>query len=361
MNYKKAGVDIEAGEIVVKNIEGLVKRTFNSRVFGEFGSFAGMYDFSDFKNFAAPVLVTSTDGVGTKIEIAKKINRFDTIGIDLVGMILNDIIVTGAKPIFLTDYIAVGKINQRVITEIMTGISEACFQADCVILGGETAEHPGVMKEDEIDIAGAAVGVVEKSKILGSHRVNPGDIIFAIPSSGLHSNGFSLVRSILRDWDLNATYVGLEAPLGEILIKPTNVYVQEILAIADLLQDKLHSVSHITGGGIAANVARVISDGLHAKINRNSWIPQDIFQFLAKTGNISRIEMEKTFNMGIGMVLICDPSAEHMLKDRMTSLLKIGIIEEAAVNATSDASPKGGRGGLCSLVGGYSGEHLNEG
>lgn len=361
MSYKKAGVDIEAGEIIVKNIENLVTRTFNSRVVGKFGSFAGLYDLSDYKNFDAPILVTSTDGVGTKIEIAKKMNKFNTIGVDLVGMILNDVIVTGAKPLFLTDYIAVGKIDQRVITEIMIGISEACSQADCVILGGETAEHPGVMKEDDIDLAGAAVGVVEKSKILGPQKVKSGDIIFALPSSGLHSNGFSLVRNIFKDWDLTATYEGLGAPLGEILLNPTNVYVQEILAISDLLKDQLHSVSHITGGGIAANVARVISEGLHAKIYRKSWTPQNIFQFLSKTGNISRIEMEKTFNMGVGMIIICDPEAESVLEEKIISpLVKIGIIEEAVKDATSDALPKGGRGGLCSLLGDYSGEALNE-
>jgi len=339
-DYKSAGVDTEAGEKAVELMKADIQKTFNKNVLGDFGGFAGMYDIKKIKNYIHPVLTTSTDGVGTKIKIAQQLDIHNTIGIDLVAMVLNDLVVTGSKPLFMTDYIAVGKVIPEKIQQIVEGITNGCKQADCALIGGETAEHPGVMSEDDYDLAAAAVGVVEKSEILDKDKIKISDKIYALSSSGVHSNGFSLVRRIIKDKDLNQTPQNFTQTLGETLLTPTKIYVKEILN----LKNKLHAVAHVTGGGIAANIARVIPEHLHAEINRDQILKPEIFNYLQSQGNLETTEMEKTFNMGLGAVLITDQELDLPL---------IGEIKERTNQTTTDAKPKGGLGGSCSLTGNY--------
>lgn len=340
-DYKSAGVDTEAGEKAVQLMKDSIKRTFNKNVLGNFGGFAGLYDFSEIKNYKHPILTTSTDGVGTKIKIAQSLDIHNTIGIDLVAMVLNDLVVTGSKPLFLTDYIATGKVIPEKIQAIIEGIAKGCEEASCALIGGETAEHPGVMDENDYDLAAAGVGVVEKDELLTSEKVISGDLIYAIPSSGLHSNGFSLVRKIIQDKDLNQTPQDFTQSLGETLLTPTFIYVKEVLR----LKNKLHAVSNITGGGIAANIARVIPQHLHAEINREQMHLPIIFKYLQHEGNLEIFEMEKTFNIGVGAALI---TSEDL------PLTVIGTIKKRDENTISDSAPKGGTGGSCSLVGTYN-------
>jgi phosphoribosylformylglycinamidine cyclo-ligase len=339
-DYKSAGVDTEAGEKAVQLMKADINKTLNKNVLDNFGGFAGLYDISELKNYKHPILTTSTDGVGTKIKIAQSLDIHNTIGIDLVAMVLNDLVVTGSKPLFLTDYIAIGKVIPEKIRAIVEGIANACQQADCALIGGETAEHPGVMQVEDYDLAAAAVGVVEKEDILSKERVKAGDLIYALPSSGLHSNGFSLVRQIIKDQNLNQSPQNFTKSLGETLLVPTNIYVKEILN----LKHKLHSVAHITGGGIAANVARVIPNDLHAELDRSKWQLPIIFKFLKTQGNLEILEMERTFNMGLGAALITDQELPIQV---------IGQIKNRTTETKSDAEPKGGEGGSCSLIGSY--------
>lgn len=339
-DYKSAGVDTEAGEKAVQLMKASIKKTFNKNVLGDFGGFAGLYDISEIKNYKHPIITTSTDGVGTKIKIAQSLDIHNTIGIDLVAMVLNDLVVTGSKPLFLTDYIATGKVIPEKIQAIVEGIAKGCKEADCSLIGGETAEHPGVMDKHDYDLAAAGVGVVEKEELLTSKKVKAGDSIYVSPSSGLHSNGFSLVRKIIKDENLNQTPQNFTQTLGETLLTPTRIYVKEILN----LKHKLHVVSHITGGGIAANVARVLPENLHAELNRESWQVPEIFNYLKHQGNLEIQQMEKIFNMGVGVVLITDQELP---------LQVIGEVKTTNETTKSDSEPKGGSGGSCSLAGRY--------
>ena len=304
-NYKKAGVDIHAGYEAVSRIKKHVERTKTPGVMGGIGGFGGMFDLSHpaFSRYKEPVLVSGTDGVGTKLMLAFQMNKHDTIGIDAVAMSVNDIITVGAEPLFFLDYIACGKLNPAVMEDIVKGISDGCVQSGCALIGGEMAEHPDMMPDDEYDIAGFCVGIAEKQKMLAVSQVTAGDALIGIASSGMHSNGFSLVRKIISDKKLNLqqTYSGFSAALGEVLLTPTRIYTA---AIARLFEAELpKGVSNITGGGFQENVPRILPAGLGAEICRTAWEVPQVFKFLQEQGGLSDEEMFNTYNMGIGMVV----------------------------------------------------------
>jgi phosphoribosylformylglycinamidine cyclo-ligase len=343
--YQDAGVDTEAGEEAVALIQSL-----QSTALDGIGGFTGLIDVNFLKDYSNPLLATGTDGVGTKIEIAKALDKHDTIGIDLVAMIANDIVTTGAKPLFMTDYIATGKVNPQQIKDIVSGIVRGCEMTGMKLVGGETAEHPGVMNDDDYDLAGAAVGVVEKDEVLGSDKVKAGDVLVALSSSGVHSNGFSLVRKIIKDnkLDLHNTY-SLADTLGTTLLTPTTIYVQTCLDLIYKHQSNIHALAHITGGGIAANVARVIPENLTAVIDRSTWQLPAIFSFLQNTANVEVSSMEKTFNQGIGMIAVMDKAAVRET-DGMWVCGEVRIRTETDI---SDSPAKGGKGGAVILQGNY--------
>jgi phosphoribosylformylglycinamidine cyclo-ligase len=308
--YAAAGVDIEAGDRAVELMKEWVAKTRRPEVMGDVGGFAGLFDASVLAQRAHPVLATSTDGVGTKVAIAQALDRHDTIGFDLVGMVVDDLVVCGAEPLFMTDYIACGKVDPERIAAIVQGIAMACSGAGCALLGGETAEHPGLLGPDEYDLAGAATGVVERDKILGADRVTSGDVVLALESSGLHSNGYSLVRHILgkqSSWTLDRYVPELGQTLGEELLAPTRIYARDCLALIGAVE--VHAMSHITGGGLASNLARVIPDSCHVRIDRTTWQPAAIFRLIEKLGEISQHDLEATFNMGVGMVAVLPPDS----------------------------------------------------
>jgi phosphoribosylformylglycinamidine cyclo-ligase len=308
--YKEAGVDIDAGDRAVELMKASIAKATRPEVMGGIGGFAGLFDASALKKLHKPLLATSTDGVGTKTEIARQMGIYDTIGEDLVAMVVDDLVVCGAEPLFMTDYIAVGKVIPERIADIVKGIAKGCEKANTALIGGETAEHPGLLKEDEFDIAGAATGVVDAEKQLGSHRVKAGDVIIAMPASGFHANGYSLVRHILatQKLDLQKKYEGLTRTLGEILLTPTEIYTLDCLALIKAQPEMIRTFSHITGGGLADNTARVIPDGLIAKYDRTTWeIPAEM-KFMADVAKVPQADMERTWNCGIGMVAIVDPA-----------------------------------------------------
>ena len=303
--YAAAGVDIEAGDRAVELMKASVARTRRPEVLGGLGGFAGFFDASALKGYAHPVLATSTDGVGTKVAIAQALDKHDTIGIDLVGMLVDDLVVCGAEPLFVTDYIATGRVVPERIAAIVSGIADACVAAGCSLVGGETAEHPGLLGPDEYDIAGATTGVVERDDILGAHRVEVGDAVIAMASSGLHSNGYSLVRHVLLNqagWALDRHVDELGRTLGEELLEPTKVYALDVLDL--IAKADVHAMSHITGGGLANNLARVIPDGMAAVLQRSSWTPPAVFQLVQRVGDLSQADVDATLNMGVGMVAI---------------------------------------------------------
>jgi len=304
--YAAAGVDIEAGDRAVELIKGRLRST-RPEVVGGLGGFAGLFRIDDRR-----LLATSTDGVGTKVAIAQAMDRHDTIGIDLVGMVVDDIVVCGAEPLFMTDYIACGRVVPERIADIVAGIDAGCVLAGCALVGGETAEHPGLLGPDDYDVAGAATGVVDADAVLGPERVRAGDVVIAMASSGLHSNGYSLARHVLLD----VARIGLDStadlgePLGEVLLTPTRIYTKDCLALIAELRDAdghdggVHAFSHVTGGGLTANLERVLPAGLTASIDRSSWTPAPIFEVIASRGNVTADEMERTFNLGVGMVAV---------------------------------------------------------
>lgn len=306
--YATAGVDVEAGDRAVELMKSAVAATHNEHVFGQVGGFAGMFDVSFLKDYTRPLLATSTDGVGTKVAIAQALDIHHTIGYDLVGMVVDDIVVSGAKPLFMTDYIACGKVIPERIAGIVRGIAEACKEADVALVGGETAEHPGLLGPDEYDVAGAATGAIEADDLLGAHKVNAGDAIIGVPSSGIHSNGYSLVRRIIADagWDLSRDVADFGRTLGEELLEPTKVYTGELLSLYGRVPGAVHSVSHVTGGGLSANVARVLPAGTVAVMKRGSWDIPAVFNVLGDLGNVPRADRERTWNLGVGMVLVVD-------------------------------------------------------
>ncbi len=318
LTYKQAGVDIDAGDRFVNLIKPLVRKTFRPEVLTDLGGFGGLFRLPA-RRYKDPVLVSGTDGVGTKLKVAFQMDRHDTVGIDLVAMCVNDVVVSGAEPIFFLDYFATGKLEPEKSVEIIKGIAEGCKQAGCALIGGETAEMPSIYAEGEYDLAGFAVGVVEKAKIVDGRRVKAGDALIGLASSGLHSNGYSLVRKVIFDTaglSLHDRISDLSRPLGEELLTPTRIYVKSILSLLKdaPLAGAIKGIAHITGGGITENLPRVLPSGCGALITRSSWEVPPIFGFLQHKGGIAEPEMYRTFNMGLGMILVVS-------RDKVTKLL----------------------------------------
>ena len=317
-SYRKAGVDITAGYQGVKLMAPHVERTMIPGVVSGIGGFGGLFA-PDLSGMREPVLVSGTDGVGTKIRIAQLLDRHDTVGVDCVAMCVNDIICCGAKPLFFLDYIAIGKNVPEKVAALVSGVAEGCVQAGCALIGGETAEHPGVMDAEDYDLAGFSVGIVDRGDIIDPSRVRPGDVVLALPSSGLHSNGFSLVRKVfdVEHADLNAYSDELGRTLGEALLEPTVIYVKPVLAAISAAE--VHGVSHITGGGFYENVPRMMVDGLTAQIKLDSFPTLPIFSLIQKAGNIPARDMYNTFNMGIGMILAVPASQAQAALDALAA------------------------------------------
>ncbi|MGK0283638.1 MAG: phosphoribosylformylglycinamidine cyclo-ligase [Patiriisocius sp.] len=305
LTYADAGVDINAGNELVQKIKPLVARTKRPGILGGIGGFGGMFELP-VDRYQQPVMVSGADGVGTKLKLAIELGIHDTIGIDLVAMCVNDIIVCGAEPLWFLDYLATGKLDVEQAHNIISGIAEGCVQSGAALLGGETAEMPGIYSGDDYDLAGFAVGVVEKAKIIDGSLVAPGDVLIALASSGPHSNGYSLIRKVIDGHDLTGRPDNLtdERTLGETLLAPTKIYAKSIAAV--LSRHVIHAIAHITGGGLTENIPRVMPEDTVAAINLNSWTMPEIFHWLQSTGNISDAEMRKTFNCGVGMMLVAD-------------------------------------------------------
>ncbi|MFL6060942.1 MAG: phosphoribosylformylglycinamidine cyclo-ligase [Marmoricola sp.] len=307
--YEAAGVSIEAGDKAVELMKVWIEKARRPEMMGGIGGFAGLFDASALKSYDKPVLATSTDGVGTKVAIAQALDKHDTIGFDLVGMVVDDLVVCGAEPLFMTDYIATGKVVPERIAAIVQGIAEACVAAGCALSGGETAEHPGLLGVDEYDVAGAATGVVDADALLGAHLVRPGDVAIAMASSGLHSNGYSLVRHVLLNEagrSLTEHVDDLGRTLGEELLEPTRVYAKACLDLAR--RTGVHAMSHITGGGLAANLERVLPEDVTVTLDRGTWALPAVFSLVAETGGVERADLEKTLNCGVGMVALVPES-----------------------------------------------------
>ena len=318
-SYEKAGVNLEAGYEVVRRIKSHVASTARTGVMGNIGSFGGMFDLSSL-NMKEPVLVSGTDGVGTKLKLAFALDRHDTIGIDAVAMCVNDVLAQGAEPLFFLDYVAVGHNEPWKVEAIVSGVAEGCRQAGCALVGGETAEMPGMYSDGEYDIAGFTVGAVEKSKLIDGSKVKAGDVLVGIASSGVHSNGFSLVRKIFADnsLDLSASYPELDGRnLGDVALTPTKIYVKQVLDV--IRQCDVHGVAHITGGGFDENIPRILHEGQGIEIREGSWEILPIFRFLEKYGRIAHREMFNIFNMGIGMVLALNASESQKAIDILAS------------------------------------------
>lgn len=309
MDYKNAGVDIEAGYRSVELMKKHVKQTMRPEVLGGLGGFAGAFDLSGIKKMEEPVLLSGTDGCGTKVKLAFLMDKHDTIGIDAVAMCVNDIACSGGEPLFFLDYIACGKNYPEKIASIVSGVAEGCKQSGCALVGGETAEHPGLIPEDEYDLAGFAVGVADKKDIISGEDIRPGDVLIGMASTGVHSNGFSLVRKVfeMTKESLDTYYEELKGTLGETLITPTRIYVKALKAVKDS-GVKIKGCSHITGGGFYENIPRMLPDGVRAVIEKDSYEVPAIFRLLAKKGNIAEEMMYNTFNMGLGMVIAVDPA-----------------------------------------------------
>ncbi|MEU7430348.1 phosphoribosylformylglycinamidine cyclo-ligase [Streptomyces sioyaensis] len=322
-SYAAAGVDIEAGDRAVDLMKEWVKKATRPEVVGGLGGFAGLFDASVLKRYERPLLASATDGVGTKVDIARKMGVYDSIGHDLVGMVVDDLVVCGAEPLFMTDYICVGKVYPERVAAIVKGIAEGCVLAGCALVGGETAEHPGLLGADEFDVAGAGTGVVEADRVLGADRIRTGDAVIAMASSGLHSNGYSLVRHVLFDragMPLDREVPEFGRTLGEELLEPTKIYSLDCLALTRTTE--VHAFSHITGGGLANNLARVIPDGLHATVDRGTWTPGPVFDLVGSAGAVERLELEKTLNMGVGMIAVVP---QESVQAALTTLADRGV------------------------------------
>ena len=339
--YAAAGVDIAAGERAVALLRPHAQRATRSEVLDGIGGFAGLFKLR-LDRWREPVLAASTDGVGTKVAIAQQMDTHHTIGIDLVAMVVDDLVVCGAEPLFLQDYIAVGKIVPERIAELVSGIAAGCAQAGCALLGGETAEHPGLMTDGDYDLSATGVGVVEADAVLGPDRVRPGDVVVAFGSSGLHSNGYSLARNVLLDiarMPLDGHVEEFGRTLGEQLLQPTRIYAKDCLAL--VAETEVRTFAHITGGGLAANLARVIPRGLVAVLDRGTWTPAAEFALIARRGRVPRVEMERTFNMGVGMVAVVQPDdverAMAVLTARHVPAWVLGEVHKACdVGADAD-------------------------
>ena len=330
--YAAAGVSIEEGDRAVELFAPHAKRATRPEVLGGLGGFAGLFKLGGYKE---PILAAGSDGVGTKLAVAQAMDKHDTIGIDLVAMCVDDLVVCGAEPLFLQDYIAVGKVVPEKVAEVVKGIAEGCVQAGAALLGGETAEHPGMMEENEYDVSATAVGVVEADGVLGPDKVRDGDVLIAMGSSGLHSNGYSLARHVLLEqagMPLDSHVEELGRPLGEELLEPTRIYAKDCLALAS--ECSVSTFCHVTGGGLAGNLERVIPEGLAADINRASWTPGQIFKLISSVGKVELAEMEKTFNMGVGMIAVVNPEdrdrALAMLTARHIDAWELGTVRSAS-------------------------------
>ena len=320
MDYKSSGVDIEAGYKSVELMKQYVKTTMRPEVLGGLGGFSGAFSLEKIKDMEKPTLVSGTDGVGTKIKLAFLMDKHDTIGIDCVAMCVNDIACAGGEPLFFLDYIACGKNIPEKIAEIVKGVSAGCVQSEAALIGGETAEHPGLMPEDEYDLAGFAVGVVDEKDLITGENLKPGDVLIGMASSGVHSNGFSLVRKVfdMTVESLNTYYDELAATLGETLLAPTRIYVKALKAVKEA-GVTVKACSHITGGGFYENVPRMLKEGTHAVINKNSYPVPPIFTLMAKKGNIEEHMMYNTYNMGLGMIVAVDPADVDKTMEAMKS------------------------------------------
>ncbi|MCL2631801.1 MAG: phosphoribosylformylglycinamidine cyclo-ligase [Coriobacteriia bacterium] len=311
ISYKDAGVDTAAGARAVGKIRSAVQSTYTADVIGDIGGFGGLFSAASIKNMEDPVLVSATDGVGTKLELAKRTGDYSTVGIDLVAMCVNDLVVTGAKPLFFLDYLAVGKLDEDFAAEVVGGVAEGCRQAGCALIGGEMAEHPGVMQAGDYDLAGFAVGVVERAGILSPDRVRAGDQIIGLASTGLHSNGFSLVRKAftdrLSDMELAETILADGRSLGQAVMAPTQIYVEMLLAAYQAFQDEIRAAANITGGGITENLDRALPVGCDAWVDLTAWPVPEVISMVIDAASLSQAEALKTFNMGIGMAVIVAP------------------------------------------------------
>lgn len=361
--YARAGVDTAAGDLAVELMKSAVARTHGPEVLGGVGGFAGLFDASALLGYRRPLLASSTDGVGTKVAIAQAVDKHDTIGQDLVAMVVDDIVVVGAKPLFMTDYIACGRLVPERIAAIVAGIARACEATGTALVGGETAEHPGLLGVDDYDVAGAAVGVVEADDMLGPDRVRDGDVVLAMAASGLHSNGFSLVRHILAGRDILYTDHSAElgAAYGEALLEPTALYTGPLLRV---LGDRetggaLHALSHVTGGGIAANLARVLPAGAWVEVDRATWSPLPVFRHLAELGGHSLESLEGAWNLGIGMFAVVEADRAEAVAAKLRAdgvetweAGRISVSERDLEGFEQGA--KGVRGGAVRLVGSYA-------
>ncbi len=365
ITYATAGVDTDAGDRAVELMKDAVRATHGAQVLGGVGGFAGLYDASAFTTYRRPLLATSTDGVGTKVAIAQAMDIHDTIGFDLVGMVVDDIVVVGATPLFMTDYIACGRVVPERIAAIVRGIAQACAVAGTALVGGETAEHPGLLGADEYDVAGAATGVVEADALLGPERVRAGDVLIGLASSGLHSNGFSLVRKVLAvaGWGLERHVDELGRTIGEEILTPTRVYASDCLALAAVPSAGVRVFSHITGGGLAANLARVLPAGLVAEVDRASWVVPPVFEVVRSLGGVPWLDLANTLNLGVGMVAVV---AADGVGPALAELERLGLpgwvlgrVREATAEDASVApsdlvqNTKGVHGGAVRMTGSY--------
>jgi phosphoribosylformylglycinamidine cyclo-ligase len=338
ISYASAGVDIEAGDRAVELFKPLASKATRPEVRGGLGGFAGLFALRG--GYREPVLAASTDGVGTKLAVAQALDKHDTVGLDLVAMVVDDLVVCGAEPLFLQDYIAVGRTVPERVSQLVAGIANGCVIAGCALLGGETAEHPGLMAPDHYDISATGVGVVEADDVLGPDRVKPGDVIIGMPSTGLHSNGYSLARKVLLEIDrmnLAGHVEEFGRTLGEELLEPTRIYAKDCLALA--AETQVRTFCHVTGGGLAGNLERVVPPGLMAEVDRGTWTPAPVFGMIAQRGRIDRAEMEKTFNMGVGMIAVVAPEDT----DRALAILTARHLNCSIVGTVTKGSKGGPR------------------
>ncbi len=363
LTYAAAGVDVAAGERAVELMKASVRAAGRPEVLGGLGGFAGLFDASALRRMRRPVLATSTDGVGTKVAIAQALDVHDTIGFDLVGMVVDDVVVCGAEPLFMTDYIACGQLVPERIAALVSGIAAACAQGGVALVGGETAEHPGLMGPDDYDVAGAATGVVEYDYLLGPARVRPGDAVVALASSGLHANGYSLVRAVFAaaGWGLERTVPELGRTLGEELLEPTRVYAADLRALIGTDGLDVHALSHVTGGGLAANLARVLPAGVRARLDRATWTPPPIFDLVRRVGRVPDSDVERTLNQGVGFVVVLPgeqaQAALRACRDRGLGAWVLGEVLPAATPPEGGYEvvdgTKGVDGGAVQLVGSH--------
>jgi len=361
LTYADAGVDTHAGDKAVELMKDAVARTHGPEVLGGIGAFAGLFDASALKDYRRPLLASSTDGVGTKIVIARAMGVYDTIGQDLVAMVVDDIVVCGAKPLVMTDYIACGKVVPERIADIVRGIAIGCEMAGVALVGGETAEHPGVMEPDDFDVAGAAIGVVEADLLLGPDKVREGDVVVAMASSGLHSNGYSLVRSVMAHagWSVDTHLAELGRAVGAELLEPTRIYSRLCVELAATVPG-LHAFSHVTGGGLAANVARVMPLGLAAHVARGAWELPAVFSVVRAAGGVPWHDLESTLNMGVGMVaLVAQEGAQALMAASAAAGVPAWVLGEVVADDGRSESPdvirgaKGVQGGAVYMAGSY--------